>query len=156
MGFDVKRKVVDVLEEAKADIQENMVKEGINASGATSKSLAVTVNGNFVRLGNENKNPFETTEEGRPPGKVPKNFTDIIFQWHKDKGLDWGDEKNARKIAYAVAWEKIRRLGYGRPSGTIFGSKEKNIYTPVIGKVRKKLEADLKNEIELKIKNYLK
>ena len=156
MIFDVKRKVVDILEYAKVEIQENMIKEGINATGKTSKSLTVTVNGNFVRLGNENKLPFETTEEGRPSGRVPRNFTDIIFQWHKDKGLDWGDEKNARKIAYAVAWGKIRRLGYGRPSGTIFGSKEKNIYTPVIGKVRKKLEVDLKNEIEVKIKNYLK
>ena len=156
MIFDVKKKVVEILEDAKVEIQENMAKEGINASGATSNSLTVTVNGNFVRLGNENKNPFETTEEGRPSGKVPENFTDIIFQWHKDKGLNWGDEKEARKIAGAVAWGKIRRLGYGRPSGTIFGSKKKDIYTPVIGKVRKKLEVDLKNEIEVKIKNYLK
>lgn len=156
MIFDVKKKVVEILEDAKVEIQENMIKEGINASGATSKSLAVTVNGNFVRLANENKNPFETTEEGRPSGKVPENFTDIIFQWHKDKGLNWGDEKEAKKIAGAVAWGKIRNLGYGRPSGTIFGSEKKDIYTPVIGKVRKKLEVDLKNEIELKIKNYLK
>lgn len=156
MIFDVKKKVVEILEDAKVEIQENMIKEGINASGTTSKSLAVTVNGNFVRLANENKNPFETTEEGRPSGKVPENFTDIIFQWHKDKGLNWGDEKEARKIAGAVAWGKIRKFGYGRPSGMIFGSEKKDIYTPVIGKVRKKLEVDLKNEIELKIKNYLK
>lgn len=156
MIFDVKKKVVEILEDAKVEIQENMIKEGINASGATSKSLAVTVNGNFVRLANENKNPFETTEEGRPSGKVPEKFTDIIFQWHKDKGLNWGDEEEAKKIAGAVAWGKIRNLGYGRPSGTIFGSEKKDIYTPVIGKVRKKLEVDLKNEIELKIKNYLK
>ena len=156
MIFDVKKKVVEILEDAKVEIQENMIKEGINASGTTSNSLAVTVNENFVRLANENKNPFETTEEGRPSGKVPENFTDIIFQWHKDKGLNWGDEKEARKIAGAVAWGKIRKFGYGRPSGTFFGSEKKDIYTPVIGKVRKKLEVDLKNEIEVKIKKYLK
>lgn len=156
MIFDIKKKVVEILEDAKIEIQENMVKEGINASGDTSNSLAVTVNGNFVRLGNENQNPFETTEHGRQAGNVPANFTDIIYQWHKDKGLNWGDEKEARKIAGAVAWGKIRKFGYGRPSGTIFGSEKKDVYTPVIGKVRKKLEVDLKNEIEVKIKKYLK
>ena len=152
MIFDVKKKVVEILEDAKVEIQENMIKEGINASGATSKSLAVTVNGNFVRLANENKNPFETTEEGRPSGKVPENFTDIIFQWHKDKGLNWGDEKEARKIAGAVAWGKIRKFGYGRPSGTIFGSEKKDIYTPVIGKIKEKIEG----KIEIKITELLK
>ena len=156
MILDIKKKIVEVLGEAKSEIQENMAKEGINASGETSNSLAVTVNGNFVRLSNENKNPFETTEEGRPSGKVPENFTDIIFQWHKDKGLNWGEEKEARKIAGAVAWGKIRKFGYGRPSGTFFGSKKKDVYSPTIEKVREKLEVDLKNEIEVKIKKYLK
>ena len=156
MIFDVKKKVVEILEEAKVEIQENMINEGINASGATSVSLAITVDGNMVRLENKNKNPFETTEHGRKAGRVPHNFTEIIYQWHKDKGLNWGDEKEARKIAGAVAWGKIRKFGYGRPSGTFFGSEKKDIYTPVIGKVRKKLEVDLKNEIEVKIKKYLK
>ena len=156
MIFDVKKKVVEILETAKIEIQENMATEGINASGETSASLEVYEHGDIVGLANSNSNPFETTEEGRKPGNVPRNFTEIIYQWHKDKGLNWGDEKEARKIAGAVAWGKIRKFGYGRPSGTIFGSEKKDIYTPVIGKVRKKLEVDLKNEIELKIKNYLK
>ena len=154
--INVKQIVLEILETAKIEIQENMATEGINASGETSASLTVTVDGDLVRLSNENKNPFDTTEHGRPSGNVPRNFTDIIYKWHKDKGLNWGDEKEARKIAGAVAWGKIRNLGYGRPSGTIFGSEKKDIYTPVIGKVRKKLEVDLKNEIEVKIKNYLK
>ena len=154
--IDVKQIVLEILETAKIEIQENMATEGINASGETSASLTVTVDGDLVRLSNENKNPFETTEEGRPGGKIPGNFTDIILQWHKDKGLNWGEEKEARKIAGAVAWGKIRKFGYGRPSGTFFGSKKKDVYSPVIGKVRKKLEVDLKNEIEVKIKKYLK
>ena len=154
--IDTNKIAVEILEAAKLAIQQNMESEGINASGETSNSLAVTVNGNFVRLSNENKNPFETTEEGRPSGKIPGNFTDIILQWHKDKGLNWGEEKEARKIAGAVAWGKIRKFGYGRPSGTFFGSKKKDVYSPVIEKAREKLEVDLKNEIEVKIKKYLK
>ena len=148
--------VVDVLELAKKNIQKNMQDENINATGKTSDSLEVVVDGNTVILRNSNSNPFETTEEGREPGNVPRNFTEIIYQWHIDKGLDWGNEKEAKKIAGAVAWGKIKRFGYGRPSSSHFGSVKKEIYTPEIEKVREKLEVDLKNEIEVKIKKYLK
>ena len=131
--------VVDVLELAKKNIQKNMQDENINATGKTSDSLEVVVDGNTVILRNSNSVPFETTEQGRPSGNVPKNFTEIIYQWHNDKGLNWGDEKQAKKIAGAVAWGKIRRFGYGRPSGTIFGSEKKDIYTPVVEDVTEKI-----------------
>lgn len=150
--IDVKQIVLEILETAKIEIQENMATEGINASGETSASLTVTVDGDLVRLSNENKNPFDTTEHGRPSGNVPRNFTDIIYKWHKDKGLNWGDEKEARKIAGAVAWGKIRKFGYGRPSGTIFGSEKKDVYTPVIEKIKEKIEG----KIEIKITELLK
>ena len=150
--IDVKQIVLEILETAKIEIQENMATEGINASGETSASLTVTVDGDLVRLSNENKNPFDTTEHGRPSGNVPRNFTDIIYKWHKDKGLDWGNEKEAKKIAGAVAWGKIRNLGYGRPSGTIFGSEKKDVYTPVIEKIKEKIEG----KIEIKITELLK
>ena len=137
--IDVKQIVLEILETAKIEIQENMATEGINASGETSASLTVTVDGDLVRLSNENKNPFETTEQGRPSGNVPKNFTEIIYQWHTDKGLDWGSETEARKIAGAVAWGKIKKLGYGRPSGTTFGSEKKDVYTPNVEDVTEKI-----------------
>ena len=149
--IDVKQIVLEILEDAKAEIQENMANERINASGETSASLTVTVDGDLVRLSNENKTPFETTEQGRPSGNIPRNFTEIIYEWHKDKRLNWGDEKEARKIAGAVAWGKIRKFGYGRPSGTTFGSEKKDIYTPVIEKIKEKIE----NEIEIKITKSL-
>ena len=95
---------VDVLELAKKNIQKNMQDENINATGKTSDSLEVVVDGNTVILRNSNSVPFEITEQGRPSGNVPKNFTEIIYQWHTDKGLNWGEEKEARKIAGAVAW----------------------------------------------------
>ena len=149
--IDVKQIVLEILETAKIEIQENMATEGINASGETSASLTVTVDGDLVRLSNENKTPFETTEHGRPSGNVPRNFTDIIYKWHKDKGLDWGDEKEAKKIAGAVAWGKIRKFGYGRPSGTTFGSEKKDIYSPALEKIKEKIE----KEIEIKITKIL-
>ena len=143
--------VVDVLELAKKNIQKNMQDENINATGKTSDSLEVVVDGNTVILRNSNSVPFETTEHGRPSGNVPSKFTEIIYQWHIDKGLDWGDEKEARKIAGAVAWGKIRNFGYGRPSGTTFGSEKKDIYTPVVEEIKEKIE----KEIEIKITKTL-
>ena len=139
--------VVDVLELAKKNIQKNMQDENINATGKTSDSLEVVVDGNTVILRNSNSVPFETTEQGRPPGRIPKNFTEIIYQWHTDKGLDWGSETEARKIAGAVAWGKIKKLGYGRPSGTTFGSEKKDVYThnveDVTEKIGKMIEAKI-------------
>ena len=66
-------------------------------------------------------------------------------------GLDWGGEKEAKKIAGAVAWGKIRKFGYGRPSGTTFGSEKKDIYSPVLEKIKEKIE----KEIEIKITKIL-
>ena len=145
--IDVKQIVLEILETAKIEIQENMATEGINASGETSTSLEVYEHGDIVGLANSNSNPFETTEEGRKPGNVPRNFTEIIYQWHIDKGLDWGNEKEAKKIAGAVAWGKIKRFGYGRPSSSHFGSVKKEIYTPEIEKVKLKIERELQLHI---------
>ena len=145
--IDTNKIAVEILEAAKLAIQQNMESEGINASGKTSASLEVYEHGDIVGLANSNSNPFETTEEGREPGNVPRNFTEIIYQWHIDKGLNWGDEKEAKKIAGAVAWGKIQRFGYGRPSSSHFGSVKKEIYTPEIEKVKLKIERELQLQI---------
>lgn len=55
------------------------------ASGKTRKSLRVEVGDNYGIL--FGRYPFGTLETGRKPGKVPKNFADIIRQWIIDKGI---------------------------------------------------------------------
>ena len=69
--IDVKQIVLEILETAKIEIQENMATEGINASGETSASLTVTVDGDLVRLSNENKTHL-----------IPPNTVDRAGMFH--------------------------------------------------------------------------
>lgn len=73
------------LEDIVADIRERLEVTGTNASGYTSKSLEVVIrdDGGEIR----GRQAFHTVETGREPGKVPQNFTKIIRQWMRDKGI---------------------------------------------------------------------
>ena len=72
----MKASVINILNQAKTDIQSNMERLGINASGRTSASLVVEEYENGVRLVSRGENiaPFATLEVGRKGGKVPKGF----------------------------------------------------------------------------------
>lgn len=131
--------ILRVLTQTRDDIRANMASKGINASGRTSASLTAEVYAKGVRLYFKagDRAPMETLEIGRPAGRVPRNFTDIIVQWSKDKGLNWGNEKQRRKIAGAIAWGKIRRFGTNRHE------HPEDVYsTPM-----KKAEAEIKTDI---------
>lgn len=104
--------------QCRSEIVATMSQKNITASGRTAASMEVVQDSNGVRLilrGTEHA-PLETLEVGRPGGKMPRNATDIVMQWSKDKGLNWGDDKARRRIAGAVAWGKIRKYGTGRHS----------------------------------------
>lgn len=115
-GNSIEQDILRVLMQTRDEIRANMASKGINASGRTSASLTAEQYADGVRLYFKagDRAPMETLEIGRPAGKVPYRFTDIIVQWSKDKGLNWGNEKQRRKIAGAVAWGKIRRFGTDR------------------------------------------
>lgn len=83
--IDIRRILTSALEDAKEKIQHNLDITGTNASGRTSQSLTVEVDGNTGVL--YGRQAFGTVETGRKPGKVPYGFRDIIYQWMQDKGV---------------------------------------------------------------------
>ena len=85
----MKQSVINILNQAKTDIQSNMEKFGINASGRTSASLVVEEDENGVRLVSRGENiaPFPTLEVDRKGGKAPKGFYYRLIQRLRDKGI---------------------------------------------------------------------
>ena len=112
---DIRKDIEAILERCKADIATNMETQGVNASGRTVGSLAVVSDGAGVRLGlfGNSHAPLGTLEVGRAGGKVPAGFYQIIKQWTRDKGLQFGTESERGTFAYFVA-RKIAREGTQR------------------------------------------
>ena len=89
-------------------IRSNMDTKNINASGETSRSLEYKLTDDGIQILGA---PYfaERTEVGRTPTKHHQSFdfTSIIEQWIKDKGLDteWGlnEDRDLRKVAGAIA-----------------------------------------------------
>ena len=82
---DIEAFVKSELEALQARIAANIGSTGRTASGRTAKSMKVEVIPWGGRL--TGRAAFGTLETGRKPGKTPANFTGIIRQWIKDKGL---------------------------------------------------------------------
>ena len=104
--------VVNILNDVREEIQQNMSAKGVNASGRTSDGIRVERYDNGVRLvlSGERVAPLATLEVGRRGGKVPTRFADIIEEWSRDKGLQFPRETDRRRFAYLTA-RKIARQG---------------------------------------------
>jgi hypothetical protein len=77
--------LADELERLRKTIVAQHIAAGQKASGRTAASLRVEVEPQHgVLFG---RTAFGTLETGRKPGKVPANFTGIIKQWMRDKGI---------------------------------------------------------------------
>lgn len=144
---DIKKELMAELEKVKLEIQANMQAGGVNASGRTSKSLKVVPYESGVRLISDGTGaPFSTIEAGRKPGKVPYNFVDIIFQWSKNKGIPFADDRERRRFAGAVVWgpRSIRNEGFGREEGVQkrhlpYGNTRNDIYSLAVQKLKSRL-----------------
>lgn len=114
----------DELTALKERIASNIMSAGMNASGRTIASMRVEVNENEGTL--FGRRAFEVLESGRRPGKVPKGFYQIIYQWAIDKRIR---VRNLKSFAYLTA-RKIAREGtlLYREGG------RNDIYTPEIRK----------------------
>lgn len=146
--MEIREQIAEILERAKVDIQVNLEVQGVNASGRTSESLKVEVYADGVRLLSDGSGaPIQTTEVGRRAGAIPYDFTSIIEQWSRYKGLHFDTDKERRAFASAVAWGKIRTRGYGRPAPSDHGSVSRTIYTPVVDKYITDIRQALKNGI---------
>ncbi len=140
--MDFKENILNILEKAKNDIVANIQDAGITASGRTEKSLQVIErDGHLLLIKGEGENaPFKTLEVGRPAGKVPKGFNEIILEWIRVKGLSVTivpyktnrphkyseQERSERMLAGAIAYN-IKENGTERSR-----NNRDDIYTPVL------------------------
>ena len=88
--MEFKAEIIQVLEDAKAEIITNIDTQKVKASGRTQKSIVVEDRGEsivLVQLPHEKVAPFTTLQFGREAGKVPMGFAKIIEQWIIDKKI---------------------------------------------------------------------
>lgn len=82
-------KIINIIESTLnkivSEISSNLDSTGTTASGRTKKSLEVVMRDNGGQI--LGRSYFQGVEKGRPGGRVPYNFRDIIKQWIIDKGL---------------------------------------------------------------------
>lgn len=102
---EVHRIVQEELAQAKANITENIEREGKRATGKTAESMAVTVaeEGSAVVGTLSGRAYFGALETGSKPWatqykRVPKFFADIIAEWADAKGVDIPPYAIATKI----------------------------------------------------------
>ena len=148
---DIRQDIEAILERCKSDIATNMDTQGVNASGRTMGSLAVVSDGAGVRLGllGNAHAPLGTLEVGRAGGKVPAGFYQIIKQWTRDKGLQFGSESERGTFAYFVA-RKIAREGTQRHRLPI------DVYSTPAKAARNAIESVLRRMIKVGIETSLK
>ena len=91
------------------EIKQSIADKGLTASGRTQNSLRVYVDGNTVVL--EGRAFFASLEYGSAPwsGKTGircsyEEFKEIIRQWASDKGLNFGQAKEHKKVVANIAW----------------------------------------------------
>lgn len=120
------QQVAERLQTAADDIRQSMSDKGINASGRTSASVQVRMTDKGVQLvgGGGQAAPMPTTEIGREGGAVPMNFTAILEQWSRDKGIVFENDRQRRSFAYLLG----RRIAR---EGTLRHQRPEDIYTTI-------------------------
>ena len=153
--IDIRRILTSALEEAKVKIQQNLASTGTNASGRTSQSLTVEVDGNTGVL--YGRQAFGTVETGRKPGKVPSGFRDIIYQWMQDKDVHAkvegrrSQESADRSMAYIIA-RKIANEG----SKLYRDEGRDDIYSNVLPLTIERVRNEVTNVYIINIQNILR
>ena len=145
--MDIRNSILTILERCKSDIELNMETQDVNASGRTVGSLAVVSDDKGLRLGlfGNTHAPLGTLEVGRAGGKVPTGFYEIIKQWTRDKGLQFGTESERGTFAYFVA-RKIARDGTQRHRIPV------DVYSTPAKSARNEIESVLRNMIHAFVK----
>lgn len=111
--------IVRILDECRVEIQANMAREGVNASGRTSESFRFEEYDGGVRLvmGGGDTAPFLSIEYGNEPQFV--DF-DKLLQWSADKGIVMDDDE---RVSFVGALQRrIAREGtlrFSQPNETI-------------------------------------
>ncbi|GAB6395581.1 MAG: hypothetical protein MdMp024_1893 [Bacteroidales bacterium] len=143
--------IADALRSAVEQIKSNLAEQNINASGRTSAGIVYEKKDKIHEILSTDGAPVQSLERGQPPAEPPRNIVDILAQWSDDKGLNWGDEKQKRRIAGTVAYGKHKPRGWGRPAPSDYGNQSDTVYTPVL----EQLIADLKEKLTVGIREEL-
>ena len=150
---ELKENIINILTQAVADIRQRMADENENASGRTSASLRVEDRGSSVALiiGSETERtaPAESLEVGEAPGMREPSFKSIIYQWSKDKGISFDDERERWRFAVCTA-RKIEEEGTQRHREPV------DIYSSVLNGVAEKVRQTMFAEITQRIKDNSK
>lgn len=96
------------MEAMKAAIRKRMDEAGYNASGKTSASLRVDVEGDTATL--LGSPALLAAEHGRGPGSVPKDFVSIIRKWVQDRGVDYNGYQPKGVTASLSSEQKLSGL----------------------------------------------
>jgi hypothetical protein len=108
--------VIGCLERIRERITENILTKGEWASGKTAESMRIEGTENGGRL--LGRKYFQSLEDGRPGGKVPYNFKQIISDWIEAKKLNVSPieykrdgvhkytpyQRGLNQMAGAIAW----------------------------------------------------
>lgn len=103
--------IIDQLaDEIIANIRKNMGSYGLG-DGNLAKSLEpnINLNNDSARLQILANDYWDYAMEGRGPGGVPNNFTDILSQWVQDRNIQVDD---TRQFVNNVKWKTIREGSY--------------------------------------------
>lgn len=89
------------------NIRENMASYGLGDS-RLAQSLEPEIEGNHLKIWANDY--FEYAEKGRPAGKIPFNFTDILEEWISRRNIS--HTGSTRQFASAIAWKTYREGSY--------------------------------------------
>ena len=81
-------KILKAVQKCRDKISQNIDTQKIKASGRTQDALKAEDRGAHIVLVDTGEGaPFETLKFGRPSGKVPMGFREIILKWMDDKHI---------------------------------------------------------------------
>lgn len=163
---DIDAAIVATLNRIRDRITQNINDKGLKASGKTARSMRIETDEFGGRL--IGRAYFQSLELGRPAGRVPRNFNEIIRKWIIDKGI------MVRRIPYvrqpSERWqpkysveERSLRMAAGAIAHTIAtrGTQlyrqggRMDIYSPVIREEVEKLREEVTNIVVKSISQTL-
>ena len=144
----VEQILTEELENLKSDITSRIEASGQTASGNTAKSLEVEAKDYSGQL--TGASYIGVLETGRKPGRVPREFIDILKRWAQAKGISFSDEKQFNLWANAVKWKIIRegtKLYRSGQNEDIFDSSVKKFEDKLNERIAVFYQSQIANEI---------
>lgn len=155
LNGDIQAMIIRHVENIRNGISQNMASQGRNATGNSVKSLLVVPDVSAVGASLTGGPQWASMQYGRGPGKVPANFTEIIKQWVRAKGISLsgaGSEMQKQNRFAFLVTRKIMREGT-----RLYRNKGYNdIYDSLIEEEVKKLSQEAQGMLEIHVEKLNK